>query len=301
MKNAIEYFYNFPNITIHELADKIMFNIDNIQYNLLPNNRNYKELEEIYNITRGWNNYYKIIRNKNNSIITNINNKEYVLIKVLKNYDSNITIEDIMFLPKVPLHAYHSIKRNNWSELLQRKIDFFIYQREHIKKKYLIIDECLDYYIGMTENAISYLNTTNMSTKHYQDSNITISHRRILKDQKYELYNPLNLIIDHKARDISQYFKLLFITNQIDEKEKLISRIITNLDFNEYDYRILMARMLYPSFFFDKYEEIVNFTHKEEEIMPIIKRIKEYEEYIKKIYEIISYKIKIPKVEWILK
>lgn len=301
MKNAIEYFYNFPNITIHELSDKITFKIDNQEYHLLPNIRNYKELEEIYNITRGWNNYYQIIRNKNNSIVTNINNKEYILIKIRGDYDNNITIEDIMLNPKIQQNMYTAIKRNNWSELLQRKIDFFIYQREHIRKKYLIIDECLDYYIGMTENAISYLNATNASIRYQENRNITISHRRILKDQKYQMYNPLNLIIDHKARDISEYLKLLFINNQTTEKEELITKLITNLNFNEYDYRILMARMLYPSFFFDKYEQIVNLTHKEEEIMPIIKRIKAYEEYIKKIYETISYTIQIPKVEWILK
>lgn len=301
MKNAIEYFYNFPNITIHELSDKITFKIDNQEYHLLPNIRNYKELEEIYNITRGWNNYYQIIRNKNNSIVTNINNKEYILIKIRGDYDNNITIEDIMLNPKIQQNMYTAIKRNNWSELLQRKIDFFIYQREHIRKKYLIIDECLDYYIGMTENAISYLNATNASIRYQENRNITISHRRILKDQKYQMYNPLNLIIDHKARDISEYLKLLFINNQTTEKEELITKLITNLNFNEYDYRILMARMLYPSFFFDKYEQIVNLTHKEEEIMPIIKRIKTYEEYIKKIYETISYTIQIPKVEWILK
>lgn len=301
MKNAIEYFYNFPNITIHELSDKITFKIDNQEYHLLPNIRNYKELEEIYNITRGWNNYYPIIRNKNNSIVTNINNKEYILIKIRWDYDNNITIQDIMLEPKIPPNMYTAIKRNNWSELLQRKIDFFIYQREHIRKKYLIIDECLDYYIGMTENAISYLNAANASIRYQEDMNITISHRRILKDQKYQMYNPLNIVIDHKARDISEYLKLLFINNQNTEKEELITKLITNLKFNEYDYKILMARMLYPSFFFDKYEQIVNFTHKEEEILPIIKRIKPYEEYIKKIYEIISYTIQIPKVEWILK
>ncbi|MBO5138729.1 MAG: hypothetical protein J6B89_03770 [Bacilli bacterium] len=301
MKNAIEYFYNFPNITIHELSDKITFKIDNQEYHLLPNIRNYKELEEIYNITRGWNNYYPIIRNKNNSIVTNINNKEYILIKIRWDYDNNITIQDIMLEPKIPPNMYTAIKRNNWSELLQRKIDFFIYQREHIRKKYLIIDECLDYYIGMTENAISYLNAANASIRYQEDMNITISHRRILKDQKYQMYNPLNIVIDHKARDISEYLKLLFINNQNTEKEELITKLITNLKFNEYDYKILMARMLYPSFFFDKYEQIVNYTHKEEEILPIIKRIKPYEEYIKKIYEIISYTIQIPKVEWILK
>lgn len=301
MKNAIEYFYNFPSITIHDHKDKITFNVGNKIYHLLPNTRNYNELEEIYNLTREYNNYYKIIKNKNNTIVTNINGKEYILIEVKNDYKEKITLRDLSYSPIVQIFNYQSLKRDNWSELIQKKIDFFIYQREHIRKKYLIIDESLDYYIGMTENAISYLNSTIQTTKNSQNRNITVCHKRISKDEKNSLYNPLNLIIDHKARDISGYLKLIFQNNEEKEKIALIKKILLSLNFNEYDYRLLISRMLYPSFYFDKYEEIVNITHNEKEIIPITKRIKDYELYLKQIFEIISIKIKIPIIEWIFK
>lgn len=301
MKNSIEYFYNFPNITIYEYKDKITFSYDNNEYHFIINNRNYNELEQLYNLTNNINVYYKIIKNKNNSIITNINNKEYILLRIEGDYKREITLKDIIITPNINKELYPELKRNNWSILLQNKIDFFIYQREHIKKKYLIIDEVLDYYIGMTENAISYFNEAINIKGTINELHITISHKRIKENNIYQIYNPLNIIIDHKARDISEYLKLLFVEKTYKEKEKFINYMLTNIKFNEYDYRLLIARMMYPSFFFDKYEEIVNKTNKEEEIIPILKRMKEYEEYLKKIYNIILKKIKIPKIEWIFK
>ena len=301
MKNSIEYFYNFPNITIYEYKDKITFSYDNNEYHFIINNRNYNELEQLYNLTNNINVYYKIIKNKNNSIITNINNKEYILLRIEGDYKREITLKDIIITPNINKELYPELKRNNWSILLQNKIDFFIYQREHIKKKYLRIDEVLDYYIGMTENAISYFNEAINIKGTINELHITISHKRIKENNIYQIYNPLNIIIDHKARDISEYLKLLFVEKTYKEKEKFINYMLTNIKFNEYDYRLLIARMMYPSFFFDKYEEIVNKTNKEEEIIPILKRMKEYEEYLKKIYNIILKKIKIPKIEWIFK
>lgn len=301
MKNSIEYFYNFPNITIYEYKDKITFSYDNNEYHFIINKRNYNELEQLYNLTNNINVYYKIIKNKNNSIITNLNNKEYILLRIEGDYKREITLKDIIITPNINKELYPELKRNNWSILLQNKIDFFIYQREHIKKKYLIIDEVLDYYIGMTENAISYFNEAINIKGTINELHITISHKRIKENNIYQIYNPLNIIIDHKARDISEYLKLLFVEKTYKEKEKFINYMLTNIKFNEYDYRLLIARMMYPSFFFDKYEEIVNKTNKEEEIIPILKRMKEYEEYLKKIYNIILKKIKIPKIEWIFK
>lgn len=301
MKNAIEYFYNFPSITIIEHKDKITFSINKNEYHLVINKRDYRELEDLYNLTESWYNCYKIIRNKNNSLITNINNKEYILLQVNRDYKREIGIKDLLFTPNINIELYPSLKRNNWSALLQKKIDFFIYQREHIRKKYLIIDEVLDYYIGMTENAISYLNET-LSTKKLQvDKNISISHKRIKQNIVYDIYNPLNIVIDHKARDISEYLKLIFINNEIESKRDVINKLLMNINFNEYDYKLLIARMMYPSFFFDKYEEIINETNREEDILPIVRRMKDYEIYIKYIYNTIFRKIKIPKIEWIFK
>ncbi len=72
----------------------------------------------------------------------------------------------------------------------------------------------MPYYIGLTENAISYLKYSNLKNNH-----IGIQHIRVkYNDNLTNFYNPINLIIDYKVRDIAEYFKSLFFDSKIDIK-----------------------------------------------------------------------------------
>ena len=55
---------------------------------------------------------------------------------------------------------------------------------------------------------------------------VSVSHKRIGKNSTlYDLYNPLNLIIDYKARDAAEYFKDLFI-----QKENIFEEVMAEKD-----------------------------------------------------------------------
>ena len=57
--------------------------------------------------------------------------------------------------------------------------------------------------------------------------------------------------------------------------------------------------MLYPSFYFDQYELVINENASESKITEIIKRSTEYEVYLKEIYMIINKYASIKKVDWL--
>lgn len=57
--------------------------------------------------------------------------------------------------------------------------------------------------------------------------------------------------------------------------------------------------MLYPSFYSDIYEKIINDREEESSSYSIIKRTKEYEEYLETIYNIINHHTKIPSIDWL--
>ena len=105
-------------------------------------------------------------------------------------------------------------------------------------------------------------------------------------------------VIDSKERDISEYLKYLFLEKKqnIEKTRKVI--IIANLKDEESLLR-LYARMLYPSYFFDMYERIINQYDKEEKIIDIVKRIDEYECYLREIYNEINKIYGIKKIDWI--
>ena len=56
---------------------------------------------------------------------------------------------------------------------------------------------------------------------------------------------------------------------------------------------------MFPSFYFDLYEKIVNDVVNEKEIIPILNRAKEYEEFLKYIYDFINKKESILKIDWL--
>ena len=61
----------------------------------------------------------------------------------------------------------------------------------------------------------------------------------------------------------------------------------------------LLARMLYPSYYFDEYFEYIKGNNNEEKLLNIIKRVDEYENYLYIIQNILSKNIDIPKINWI--
>ena len=63
------------------------------------------------------------------------------------------------------------------------------------------------------------------------------------------------------------------------------------------------GRLLYPSYFFDLYDEIINDNLQEDIINRIIIKNKDYEIFLKEIYFYIvnKYNKYIPEIDWLIK
>ena len=123
---------------------------------------------------------------------------------------------------------------------------------------------------------------------------LVISHKRIKKEK---FNNPLNLIVDYKSRDVAEYLKFLFLTNNYDYLK--INQFIRSLHLNQISYQLIFGRMLFPTYYFDLYDQIVNNRCAETEILNIIKRVDEYEDYLTNIYMIINNISAIERVNWL--
>ncbi len=225
-------------------------------------------------------------------MITIIHNKNYVLIKKRKKIQP---LNYIINQNKVILsyNLINKILRTNWTKLWTNKIDYIEYQILHIESKYKLLRNSIWYYIGLAENGVQYIKdndlTKNTSTEY------VISHRRI--NDFNELSNPLNIIVDHKSRDVSEYLKYLFIKKEYDYEE--IKKILQKKSLDEITCKMIYARMFFVTFYFDLYDDILNKRIEENKIENIIKRNSEYEDYIKNIYIIINEIKKIPEISWI--
>lgn len=283
MKNVILYYYNLNNISLTRYKNKILVKNDNDFY-WFELVENIDEVKRQYELTKNQEEYYDFVPNKEKSIFTRYKDNYYVLLKVKENKGD---ILDRIIKP-IEVDVRDEVKL--WKELWIRKSDFIEYQMKHIANKYKTIDESIDYYIGLVEVSIQYLsyNEKKQEEKRY------LVHKRI---DKRNFYNPLNVKVDIKERDLAGYLKLLFMEEDYTEDD--ISRIIdrANLSFDE---RIrLFARLLFPSYYLDVYDLVVSCDAGEDELKKVILRNEEYELFLRMIFKLLNKKNDMPYIHFL--
>ena len=293
MKNTINYYYNLTLKNIHQKNDAYYLNINNQQYIFMPYYGEINKLNNIYNFLINYNIYcHEIIYNRENHIITIFNEKPYILLKIYYNNLNLINMNDIISY-KILIETD---KICNWRLLWCQKLDYYEYQLREFGKKYPLIRDSFSYYNGLCETAISLLNNVNLDKV-----NLYLNHQRIYKNMNLvDFFNPLNLIIDVKVRDICEYFKIKFFENEyiIDEVKNYL--YLSKL--NNSEIMLFFIRLIYPSYYFDLYDNIIQEKIKEEKINIYINKINNYEIFLKNIYNIINNNYyKLPEIEWIIK
>ena len=299
MNNFIKFFYNMKVTNTNLIDNYYEFNYNNNYYRLYITNEGYN----IYNYNNIYNNNKELINNtlmsevilnKDKNIITTYNNINYILLKINCNINKNITLEEIDYLSKVKIVNNN---KSNWGLLWSKKIDYLEELISENGKKYPQVVNSFNYFIGLSENAISYYNNIDI------DNNMMyyISHKVLRPTDKVDsLYNPLNIIYDYRVRDVAEYIKNSFWTDNHNIYNELNNYLYkNNLSLNEV--KLLISRVLFPSFYFDMYEEIFNYNKEEKILNNIINRIDEYEEYLDSIIIYFKKFYPIDEIEWLKK
>ena len=300
MKNIIEFYYNIRIDEIHNKDDYYFFVLNKNHYIFKPYFDDIDKTLDIYKLNRLLSertNIDNIILNRYGNPITKVNNSFYVLI--LSNNRNNFTLADISNMANVSdinNQPLNKLERNNWEILWANKIDYFEMQVHENAKKYPLIRESFDYFIGLSENAISYLvNTKREVSPTIYDMKV-ISHNSL----NNSLYDPSNIILDHKARDVAEYIKMSFFNNNLNIFKELEEYFHYNY-YSIYGIRVLFARILYPSFYFDLYDGIISGKNDEKQLNMIIDKINDYEIYLYNVYLFLKRFYDIPMVDWLKK
>ena len=302
MKNIINYFYNL-NITELTNKDNIYSFYDNDElYHFYIYNNSIKNLDLTKDIDDSLKKdtlIHEIIINKDNSIITYYNNIPYILCKINININKPITLGEINYLSSKVISTNSKITYHSWQDLWSIKMDYLEKVINENGKKYPIIVDSFNYFVGMAENAISYYN--NLSNKEVDNNSLVISHRIInINDTVYAIYDPVNIIIDHKARDIAEYIKYSFF----NDNTNIFKELNIYFKYNYYtkdDVVMLLARVLYPSFYFNMYEDIMINSKEEKIITNITSKLDKYELYLTRIFKYFNNFYNLPVPEWLNK
>ncbi len=283
MLDYINYFYNLYPPLLNKENDNYVFFVGNEKYYLTPYRRELSEIKDLVELNKRMISsnslVHEIIINKFNEPISVISNENYVLLRVYVNDIKKIDINDIIYMlnENVDLSGLKSLLRTNWVSLWSNKVDYIEYQMGHLIKKYPFLNNTIDYYLGLCENAITYIKNLKMFSEYKIP--IGISHKRITKDATlFDLYNPLNLIIDYKVRNIAEYLKDAFFKDE--DVNYILNIVFKNFWFDKLNLSLLVARLLYPSYYFDLFEEIIDKELDENIVFSLTKKSSKYEEFI---------------------
>lgn len=296
MNNFIEYFYGIK-------VDKIVY--EKNSYSFIYNRYFYKlyvfdnssNTDFLINVNKkmlGNTLVSEIIKNRNGEVLSIYNNIGYILMRIYVNVNKGISLKEVVSLSN---SLYKDKLMINWGNLWERKMDYLEDLINENGKKYPLIVDSFNYFVGLAENAISYYNTI-LIDENYK---FGISHRKIkIDDTIEELYNPLNIIFDYKVRDVAEYMKISFFNGNKNALNEFIWYLNNNY-LSIMEAKLLIARLLYPSFYFDMYEDIMIDEKEEKIITNILTKIDEYEIYLAKLIEMISSKYGVDDILWLKK
>ena len=294
MNNFIYYFYNIR-------VNDVVYN--NKYFTFIYNGYVYK----LYVITENINNDFlieldkrllgntlinEIIFNRDGKIVSNYDNKAYMLMRIFVNEKKKITLDEISYLANALVVKNLMI---SWAMMWERKIDYLEKLINENGKKYPIITDSFNYFVGMAENAISYYNNTVISDNYMY----VVSHKRIRTNDTIDaIYNPLNIIFDYRVRDIAEYIKRAFF----DDDKNIFNEIdnyFRNYPLTETDARILVSRLMYPSFYFEMYEDILIDNEDEKIIIKTVDRLNEYEKYLGNVIGYLNKLYGVEEIKWL--
>ena len=292
MKNVIYNYYNILLTDINESNDNYYFYYNSNLYVFYLIENNPEIINEIYNFLIEHNiDSYKIIANKDNNLITTINNKNYALLHLKGLLKYEIKFEEFKYYPI-------DKQNHNWGTLWSNKLDYYEIQIRELGKKYQTLLNSFGFFKGIAENAILYYNLT--EKKFNDEVPVAIVHNRMnYPEYEIDYNNPLNFVIDYYIRDISEYIKSYAISDYYD-LENIIT-LINKLTLNSKSFNLLYSRLLYPTFYFDEYDKIILGREEDNKIINVIDKIQNYLEMLKKIFIVFNNKYEMFNIEWLNK
>lgn len=305
MNNILNYYYSLHPKEISHKDNKYFFEYLDSKYVLEPFQRPLSDIEALYKMNKEMIKrnilVHEIIINNENKILTYVNNTPYVLMEIYINENTKINLPEVCHINNnsIRLECDKVLNRYDWVTLWEIKNDYFESQINEIGKRYQNLCNCANYYIGLAENAISYVRE---ASKLQDDVLVGVCNKRInCKDNLFSLYNPLNYVCDYRVRDVSEYIKSAFFNDE--DAYGLVEEYFNNNYLSYKEILLFYGRLLYPSYFFDLYDDIVNQDLDENLIDNVAVKAGDYEKFLLDVYVYLSrlYNRYIPSIDWLIK
>ncbi|WP_053071820.1 protein kinase family protein [Ornithinibacillus contaminans] len=179
---------------------------------------------------------------------------------------------------------------------------------EHPTDYYRLLIDVLPYLVGISENAIQYIQESESDKRyHYGDQGVFTFQR-----YKENLVEPViwtdELVYDHPSRDLAEFIRYKFLENDekiTDEVVKFMSDYQSIRPLSVFSWRLLYARLVFPIHLFDFIERCFygnDFDQYHVALRGYMERQKLYEQRLGQLYDVMEVDYKsfdIPIIQWL--
>lgn len=280
MKNLIIYFYGIVPDKIKTTNAGYYIYANEREYFLKENARTIEELYELYNLSKESSVLHKIVINKYNMILSQVDSREYILLEIRTFENRKINLDDILELSRIEITGkFKHINRNNWRMMWINKLDYLEYNFQEFEKDLI---KYFDYNIGLAENGLQILMHIDNTSQHMCHINLN-SETRII-----EFYDPTNIVLDTRVRDICEFYR-----NIIDDNPNKIEELPLKM-LDDKEKTLLFVRTLFNKEYFD-----ILMNRIEIDVNKIYEKMKNHELAIRILYK--KLKEFLPEIEWLKK
>ncbi len=272
MKNFLYSNYGIKVDKIYKNDKEMFFFYNNEKIHIRKNN-DINHLNMLYELTNYLYSHhiptYTFIHNNKNKPYTHLNKNVVVLLKENNNND---------YVSLNTLNKYRNIKTKlyNYNIFIEwsNEVDLIEKELMEYNKEYPLIQESIDYFIGLAENAIelignfkNIIDANNNSIGHLVDYNLF---------NNMSINDPFTFIKTNIMFDYANYIKYKYVLNEIDYNE--LDSIFNSL--SEYESIYLLSCLIYPSTYFSLVKSILLKKEEEEKLIFTIKKIDNYNQLL---------------------
>lgn len=260
MIDILQKYYDIVVDSYEEVCNGIVFFIYDSKYYLYKSYLKEDEVNLLFNKIRETDidiPLHSFIYNKDNNIYSD----GYVLFKL------NVFVEDVSLADIEKFNNCRGIYLDyvKMDDFWFKKIDYLEYQLIELSNNKLI-NTSFDYFVGLAELLLSFYKDNYV----FYENDLCLSHKELNNLSSLEFYNPLNLSIDYKYKDIISFIRY---TNNY----QLLNDYLNKIDSNEKIY--FFVRMCFPFKYFECLNECL-LMNNEVCLLNIIERIDDYEKYL---------------------
>ncbi|MDC3417845.1 hypothetical protein [Aquibacillus salsiterrae] len=320
ISNHVEGFYGkkttINGIDGYKQGDYIYFTIPKQN-----NEEIYMEQKEVghFLIKKGYSHLAVPIGNRQGSLVTKMNQQDYCVFqtKLANNFTGKSHPELLAdFHNKGEAYPYepnYLSSYGKWKILWQNRIAGFEnfynqqYQERPVSKFNRLFLDTFPYLIGLSENALQYLQESEAETRYHDSDQPCITFQRYNNQLQQPVIWSSDLTYDHPVRDIAEYIRPALLAedeSSIKELKHFFTAYEKVRPLSVFSWRLLYARLLFPVHLFDFVE--AGFTHNNPELVyreykDLLEQHAKYERNLTRFYDnmdVDARTLGIPLLDW---